>query len=1439
MDSHTEHRKRRRRRPWREPLAARLTLDDDTKGDVGAISRGLFADLFQPRRDKSNDSGVDVVYYVAVTPWQPPAPSLAEKCSWTVLPVRLLAEKSTSPSVVRFPASSLALQGFAATVQASRNTIKPKAGFEILVLEVEPLVLDTVFVRVNADALQRHDEVQKRFGGGFNAQKAAGYKGKGKAHVAGSDTKDDGDHLDSTQEDRLRAAIRSSLAVPQIVHCDDLLPLPLPAHPITHVPFPPIKITLCEPVDQGLMSGNTKIIIDLHRDRNNSTHHARVPNRGKTVQRMIAEEDDDTSAETFYSAVEADENVSLPQQDIRQSIAGRSSASDSSGQDSDSDSDESVGNMISLSSPNLPLQSSGTMSAMTAATPRPLGSRKDGVSTPGSVYSNYTATTARQRNQVPGRLFQLHPLVEKLPDSILHPPPNTDEDDEARIFVDVKMLVKLGCFSGDWVKISSVPDSKTNYLPLGAFVDDESQQEKFRVLKIYGVADISSERGLLYSRVDKGRRWSQASIVPGSRPAPSAYISPILFANLKQPNSVTISPLSSEAQMGVKVRKFKAPSSSIPPIAKEVTLLRLPTPLSTERAVQTGLLVSLKQYFERRRRILQKDDLIGIRMDVGISRILADTGAEPDHELEELFLLPDPGAEPKKGKLGVAWFKVGHIQLFSSTEDKTTSDPKTWGGCASIEPMTTRMVQIGSRQGIVPPTIRNPWQYYFGLKQYTLPNASVNVRLSSQKSLSKPHSSPLRSRLRELLAAATSPQAHYLHMQPLAILLYSTQRNIGKAYLASGACADIGLHVFPIDGYDILTEGGAGSGDVKTEASFRAKIDRALTCGAEYTVPLLQHAEALTADRMATAFKDVLKDLRALIVTTTEIDRIPEGIRSIFTHEIEISAPDEGEREGILRDVLSDQGAKLSYDVDLTAVAVKTAALVAGDLVDVVERALVAREERLESLITNNQGSLHDPPSILIRDLLVSGGPFVCCVTKADFDIAVEAARRNFADSIGAPKIPNVSWDDVGGLTNVKDAVMETIQLPLERPELFAKGLKKRSGILFYGPPGTGKTLLAKAIATEFSLNFFSVKGPELLNMYIGESEANVRRVFQRARDARPCVVFFDELDSVAPKRGNQGDSGGVMDRIVSQLLAELDGMSDSDGGGSGVFVIGATNRPDLLDQALLRPGRFDKMLYLGISDTHEKQLTILEALTRKFTLHPDTSLRRVSEILPFTYTGADLYALCSDAMLKAVTRQASAVDAKIKALPGGPVTTAYYFDHYATPEDLAVIVTEEDFYAAQRELNGSVRYELAHSPDVDMLMLISSSAKELEHYQRVRRTFEGPERTTSSREAPNSTTTPRIMAPESIQQQDPRPKFQTRTMTKTKASGKGKGKATQWASDDDDDDEAYVTSNDYGTPARYRNGTGNGKGKEVVRDGPHHGRFQDSALDDDENLYG
>ncbi|CAM9932401.1 unnamed protein product [Ectocarpus sp. 12 AP-2014] len=244
---------------------------------------------------------------------------------------------------------------------------------------------------------------------------------------------------------------------------------------------------------------------------------------------------------------------------------------------------------------------------------------------------------------------------------------------------------------------------------------------------------------------------------------------------------------------------------------------------------------------------------------------------------------------------------------------------------------------------------------------------------------------------------------------------------------------------------------------------------------------------------------------------------------------------------------------------------------------------------------------------------------------------------------MGCPKIPQVKWDDIGGLGSVKREILDVIELPLKHPEVFGKGVKRRAGILLYGPPGTGKTLLAKAVATECGLPFFSVKGPELLDMYVGESERNVREVFAQARLAAPCVLFFDELDSLAPARGRGGDSGGVMDRVVAQLLAELDGAAsassssggsggggggggggtdsegdddeskvhrhrrqrqdesyDGDGGGGGdtvggatVFVIGATNRPDLLDPSLMRPGRFDRLLYLGVSGDRETQTKV------------------------------------------------------------------------------------------------------------------------------------------------------------------------------------------------------------------------------------------------------
>ena len=1293
-----EHRKkqRRRRRVDRSPISAKLILDDHGKGDVGLLSAELFSELFGRSVVESGPEHTDEqVKYVAITPWAPDTPHLLEDTSWTVLPVKsegILHGPTTvpSPSLIRFPPSSLSIQGFVKSFQDSNGFAIANLGFKVLVLDIQPVTLDCVVVKVDGNALQKHQEVQRRFGGGFQADGSV-VNGKRKANGKLSNGTDWQKEASSgqDQESRLRAAIRRSIASMRIIHKGDLLPLPLPAHPITHVAFPPVKITMCEPVNQGFVSGRTRILIDVVSDRGIMKYRTALP-RGIHLPRINAEEAEDSSAEQYFSSVE---NGNYPiDTELQRQTPKRapSSGSDSSDTEGSSPSDNSSDNLIMLSSPSLPLMAAGAITSVTSATPRTMIGRNSGFNTPGSVYSDFTSTTPRQGRKAPAKLFQARALLKPVPDSVLFPRPNSDEDEEARVFVNVTMLSRLGCFAGDWVKVYALQKSKRDsdgYWGSKPFEDDGVGSDDFRTVKVYSLANLIP-KNKLDNPQRKATTRSPSATFSTRKPVPEAFFSPVLLANLGNPGTVRLTPLLVESKDGPISVKSKIDSASNPPIAKEVTLLRLATPLSTERVMQAGLLAGLKQYFERRRRILRKADLVGISMDIDASKILSEGSSEVVNEIEELLISSSRGCRANEGKTGVAWFKVGEITGSSYDEDHPKGTD-IWG-VATIEPETTRMVQVGTDQSKVPPSLENPWEYYFGLRETPRPSIPTNPTVQSSTNNIRAYTRPLQRRVRELLAVATTSGIYHLDIKPIVILLHSTQRHIGKTHLASRACADLGLHVFPIDAYDILTEGGAGGGDVKTEASLKAKVDRAMSCGPEFTVPLIRHLEALTADRMGSALKDVIEDVKAIVMTTTDMDKIPEGVRSLITHELEVSAPDEGERQGILEDVIQARGVRLAFDVDLSAIAVKTAALVAGDLVDVVERALIAREERLDALACKYSNDVEYLATTLTRDLLVSGGA-TCTVTKADFDLAVEAARKNFADAIGAPKIPNVSWDDVGGLTNVKDAVMETIQLPLERPELFAKGMKKRSGILFYGPPGTGKTLLAKAIATEFSLNFFSVKGPELLNMYIGESEANVRRVFQRARDARPCVVFFDELDSVAPKRGNQGDSGGVMDRIVSQLLAELDGMSNGDESGGGVFVIGATNRPDLLDQALLRPGRFDKMLYLGVSDTHDKQLTILEALTRKFTLHPELSLRLVADSLPFTYTGADLYALCSDAMLKAITRQASAVDAKIKAMPE-LVTTAYFFDHYATKEDIAVMVTEEDFYAAQQELISSVR---------------------------------------------------------------------------------------------------------------------------------------------------
>ena len=1241
--------------------------------------------------------------------------------------------------LIRFSSSSNSIGTFLKALEGldpSRGLSHSHKPIDIRIQPIVPLVLDTVFVTVPKDLIQALDEIQTKFGGGFQHSIPDGPRRK----EAGRDTplrianglpKPDPASVD----ERLQTVIRGGLSRPSIVHSGDVVPLPLPSHPITHAPPPPAIVMACEPVNQGFISAKTKVVlVQAQSSHERALKKLQPPKPAmKQVPEDIVEDTEDTSNEQFFSAAEDRESETTSEADG--ASEADSDTNDSASSLSGDESDDSLEHMISLSAPSLPPQPSGTLSAMTAATPRPGGRRLNGAHTPGSIRSSYTATTNRPGRTL-GKTFKAQQLLQRIPQDALFPKPGDDDDDDSFVFVDIHMLTKIGCFSGDWIKLELQEKSPNDYfgsLSFSGLGGSMGEGEDWRAVRVFGLPGLGDDRPRY--AVDKtGDRRSSFSQMSAPVATATVFLSPLLFSSLGEMRNVKLSPLPTAANRLPKhlAQELKHGATKLPPVAKEIILTKIQTPSSTERTLDHAVFSRLQKYFEPKQRLLKTGDLIGLDVDEELARATYSPAKHTESAGEtDLTAALSQVVARDNAKRMMVWFNVNHVSIDHSRAHDGEADEDPWGGVAVVDVNSTMIRQAGTENKSIQNLTARHWQYWYGIKK--APKPSSNLRAGTilapmNSDLSIPS---LQTRLRNLVKAATSPLALSRGLPPLVILLHSNQRQIGKAYTANQACASAGVHTFPISAYDVLAEGSStsGGGDVKTEGYLMARAERAFQCGSQQTALLMQHIEQLTADRMLPTLKDIISSSRVLIATTTEIEKIPDGIRGLFTHELEVKAPDESERESILQSVVSDSGLRVSPSVSLRSVALKTAALVAGDLVDVVYRAALARMHRITELVDSQNAQHYQSEYVNENSVKLSGGLFTTHILPSDFESAITAARAAFSASISAPRIPSVTWNDVGGLASAKSSIMETISLPLTHPALFAKGLRKRSGILFYGPPGTGKTLLAKAIATEFSLNFFSVKGPELLNMYIGESEANVRRVFQRARDARPCVVFFDELDSVAPKRGNQGDSGGVMDRIVSQLLAELDGMSSgstsddtpgegketgSTGGGAGVFVIGATNRPDLLDPALLRPGRFDKLIYLGIPDAHEKQLNILQALTRKFTLAPEVDLQRVADRLPLTYTGADLYALASDAMLKAVTRRADETDKRVnelnqqrKARGLDEITTAWYFDHVATDDDVRVFVNEQDFDNAAKELVGSV------------------SEKELKHFENIRRTFE------------------------------------------------------------------------------------------------------------------
>ncbi|XP_072713263.1 peroxisome biogenesis factor 6 isoform X1 [Ciconia boyciana] len=496
-------------------------------------------------------------------------------------------------------------------------------------------------------------------------------------------------------------------------------------------------------------------------------------------------------------------------------------------------------------------------------------------------------------------------------------------------------------------------------------------------------------------------------------------------------------------------------------------------------------------------------------------------------------------------------------------------------------------------------------------------------------------------------------------------VLLSGPSGSGKLMAVRAVCSCLNLHLFKVDCVSLCSD---------TSGATEEKIQMAFAQAQQYhpCVLLLKDIEVLGRDRDRLGEDTrVIATLRQLLLdrdpalshpvlvigTTCKPQDVPTDVQTAFLHEVKIEAPSEEQRRLMLS--MLTASLPLGKEVSLSKLARRTAGFVLGDFCALLSHSSRAACTRIQAL--SFPGGLTEEVE---RDFCTAGFP----VLEEDFSVALDQLHDAHSKAVGAPKIPSVSWHDVGGLQEVKKEILDTIQLPLEHPELLSLGLC-RSGLLLYGPPGTGKTLLAKAVATTCAMTFLSVKGPELINMYVGQSEENVRNVFARARAAAPCIIFFDELDSLAPSRGRSGDSGGVMDRVVSQLLAELDGLHST----REVFVIGATNRPDLLDPALLRPGRFDKLVYVGINEDRESQLQVLSAVTRKFKLDPSVNLPTILEKCPAQLTGADIYALCSDAMMCAVKR-------KVEWIEEGLDT-----------ESSALILTMEDFLQAAAKLQPSV----------------------------------------------------------------------------------------------------------------------------------------------------
>ncbi|WMW21938.1 CDC48 family AAA ATPase [Methanolobus mangrovi] len=359
-----------------------------------------------------------------------------------------------------------------------------------------------------------------------------------------------------------------------------------------------------------------------------------------------------------------------------------------------------------------------------------------------------------------------------------------------------------------------------------------------------------------------------------------------------------------------------------------------------------------------------------------------------------------------------------------------------------------------------------------------------------------------------------------------------------------------------------------------------------------------------------------------IIGATNRLDAIDPALRrpGRFDREIEIGVPDTDDRLEIMQ--IHTRGVPLADDVDedfLDYIAKHTQAFVGADLLALVQEAAMRSLRR--ALPDINLEDEDIPPEILETIM----------VCKDDFENALREIEPSAMREV-LVEIPSVKWDDVGGLDKAKQEMREAVEWPLTNPEKFVNmGIKPPKGVLLFGPPGTGKTLIAQAVANESNANFISVKGPQMLSKWVGESEKAIRETFKKARQVAPCIVFFDEIDSIAPMRSAASEDSKVSERIVNQLLTELDGLEPL----KEIVVIAATNRPDIIDPALIRSGRFDRMVLVGQS-TFAGRKEIFKIHAKNIPMDDDVTIDDLATITE-GFVGADIEAVCREAVMLAL----------------------------------------------------------------------------------------------------------------------------------------------------------------------------------------------------------